>query len=283
MGYLTFRGVSTQNLSNVYVQMMPSHKKAAKRTTDYYVKGRDGVLHTDDGFDNTKIPVRLVMINAPAQTRQIINAWADGTGKLISSDDLSRCWMATVIDEIIYDRVEAATIAPSDFSITKPYYINDFVTYQGMIYKFKVNHAAGAWNSEEVAAQPWKIDGLYDTAEITFDCQPYMYESIESVYEITSSGTIVNAGTAESYPLIKVEAIAAGDVEFTVNGSTIKVTSMAVGTPVFIDCENGYIYSSDGNAKEIIGDIPVFGYGNNTVAVGTNCSKVTVTPHWRWV
>ena len=201
MGYVSFRGVSTQSLANVYVQMMPSHKKAAKRMTEYRVKGRDGVLHTDEGFDNTDITIRLVMVNAPAQTRQIINAWADGTGKLISSDDLSRCWKATVIDEIRYNRMEAATIAPPNFLTTKAYYVGDYVTYNGAVYKFITNHAAGNWNSSQVQVQPWKIDGLYDTAEITFNCAPHMYESIESTVEITGNYEgWVNPGTDEAYP-----------------------------------------------------------------------------------
>lgn len=285
MGYLIFRGASTQNLPNIYVQMMPSHKKAAMRTTEWSVKGRHGVLHTDDGFDNMEISCRLVMINAPAEARQIINAWADGTGKLISSDDLSRCWQASVIDEVEFERVEAATIAPETFKTTKPYYLNDYVTYNGSVYKFIANHSAGAWNSEQVKAQPWKIDGLYDTAEITFNCQPFMRESVESVYEFTQGGSIVNPGTAESEPLIKVEG--EGTCDFRIGETEeyyIIIYDVNPNDPVFIDCETGYIYTADGTAKEMVGNIPVLALGSNPVVFGQNgLSKLTITPRWRWV
>lgn len=285
MGYVSFRGVSTQSLANVYVQMMPSHRKAAKRMTEYYVNGRDGVLHRDDGFDNMPITIRLVMVNAPAETRQLINAWADGTGKLISSDDLSRCWRATVKDEIIYERVEAATIAPANFLSTKAYYVGDYVTYAGMVYKFKQNHAAGNWNSSQVEPQPWKIDGLYDTAEITFDCEPYMYESVESSQVFTQGGSITNPGTAESLPLIKAEG--SGTCDFRIGDTEdyyIVIYNVSPTDPVYIDCETGYIYTADGTAKEIVGNIPVLGIGSNPVVFGQNgLTKLTITPRWRWV
>ena len=281
MGYLTFRGVSTQSLPNVYVQMMPSHKKARKRMTEYYVKGRDGALHVDEGFENTPITVRLVLINAGAEARQIVNAWADGTGKLISSDDLSRAWKATVIEEITWKRYEAATIAPPAFSASKAYYVGDYVTYSSMVYKFITNHSAGAWNSAHVTAQPWKINGLYDTAEITFDCEPCMVESVDSVVEFTADGTITNAGTAESYPLIKVEG--AGNVSFTFAGEEITIDSMTANNPVFIDCATGYIYTANGDAKAMHGNIPYLPLGISTIDLGTNATKITVTPHWRWV
>lgn len=281
MGYLTFRGVSTQSLPNVYVQMMPSHKKARKRMTEYYVKGRDGALHVDEGFENTSITVRLVLINAEAEARQIVNAWADGTGKLISSDDLSRAWKATVIEEITWKRYEAATIAPAAFKNTKPYYVGDYCTYSGMTYKFITNHPAGNWNSAHVKAQPWKINGLYDTAEITFDTEPCMIESVDSVVEFTADGTITNAGTAESFPLIKIEG--SGNVTFTFAGEEITIDSMTANNPVYIDCATGYIYSESGDAKAMHGNIPYLPLGQSTIDLGANCTKLTVTPHWRWV
>ena len=281
MGYLTFRNVSTQSLNNVYVQLMPSHKKAAKRFTDYYVKGRDGALHVDEGFDNFNITVRLVLINAGAEARQLVNAWADGTGKLLSSDDLSRAYMATVRDEIVWRRDEAATIAPPAFSATKAYYVGDYVTYSGAVYKFIANHAAGAWDSEDVQAQPWKINGLYDTAEITFDCEPCMVEAVDSVIEFTQNGSLVNPGSAEAFPLIKIEG--SGNTAVEIAGEYLVIESMSANDPVFIDCATGYIYKSNGDATAIHGDIPVLPLGTSYVYFGAGCSKVTVTPHWRWV
>lgn len=281
MGYLVFRGVSTQNLPNVYVQLMPSHKKAAKRLSDYYVKGRDGALHVDEGFDNFDITVRLILINAGAETRQIVNAWADGFGKLITSDDLSRAYKAIVRDEVTWLRYKAATIAPPAFSTLKAYYVGDFVTYSGTVYKFTANHAAGLWNSAQVQEQPWLINGLYDTAEIIFNCEPCMVEAVDSVIEFTGNGTLTNPGTAEAFPLIKVEG--SGNTAVEIAGEYLVIESMSANDPVYIDCATGYIYKSNGEATQMHGNIPVLPLGTSNVYFGAGCSKVTITPHWRWV
>ena len=95
MNYLIFRGVATttpantipaalvgSQLSDTYVSKMPSHKKGAMRNTEYYVKGRDGALHVDEGFENFNLTVTLILLNATVDKRYQVNAWADGTGKL---------------------------------------------------------------------------------------------------------------------------------------------------------------------------------------------------------
>jgi len=229
MGYLIFRGVSTESLTGVYVSQMPSHKKAAMRNTEYYVKGRDGALHVDEGFSNFELMVRLVLVNASASTRQLVNAWADGTGKLVSSDDLTKAYKATVLQEIQWDRVKANA-------------------------------------------------GFYDTATIYFDCQPFMYEAFDSQITLTASGTISNPGSATALPLIQVNG--SGDVDFTIAGYHIEIDD--VSSAVYIDCENGYVYTQSG-AATMRGDIPELAMGNNTVTFGSGVTSLVITPHWRWV
>ena len=230
MGYLIFRGVSTANLPHVAVAKMPSHKKASKRLTEYYIKGRDGALHVDEGFANFNITVQLVLIDATPSTRQLVNAWADGTGKLISSDDLTKAYKATVEQGIVWERVKGNT-------------------------------------------------GFYDTATIIFNCQPFIYEATESSYVFTSSGTLVNPGTDETYPTIVVEG--SGDVTFSVAGQSVTIGNMSSGTSVTLDCENGYVYTPSG-ALTMVGDFPVIPIGTSSVNIG-NATKLTITPHWRWV
>ena len=229
MGYLIFRNVSTESLEGVYVSQMPSHKKAAMRNTEYYIKGRDGALHVDEGYENFDITARLVLVNAPASTRQLVNAWADGTGKLITSDDLTKAYKASVKESVQWDRVKAN-------------------------------------------------DGYYDTATIYFDCQPFMYESVDSTITLNDSGIIVNPGSATALPLIQV--VGSGDVDFTFAGYPIEIDD--VSSPVFIDCETGYVYTQSG-AATMRGEIPELQMGNNAVTFGSGVTSLIVTPHWRWV
>ena len=242
MGYVIFRGVGTEGsasvvgnsnvLANVFVSKMPSHKKAEMRHTEYYVKGRDGALHVDEGFSNFDLDLSVILLNAAATTRQLVNAWADGTGKLITSDDLARCYRASVKEEIQWTRVAA--------------------------------------NS-----------GYYDTAQITFTCEPCMYETNETVQAFTSNGSLSNIGTSEAYPLIKVEG--SGNVSFSIDGKTITINGMTNGNPVFIDSENGYVYNTV-SATTMVGDIPVLPMSLAIpVRLISGVSKLTITPHWRWV
>lgn len=230
MGYLIFRGISTESMAGVEISRMPSHKKAAKRFTEYYVKGRDGALHVDEGYENFSLSASLVLINGNAGLRQVINAWADGTGKLITSDDPTKAYLATVTDEVMWTRVKA----PS---------------------------------------------GFFDTAEIIFNCQPYMVEASEGDIELTATGTVNNIGNLDAFPLIKVEG--SGTVSFTFAGYPIELTGVVSNKPVYIDCENGYVYS-ESQAKTMTGEIPVLIPGSNTITFGSNVSKITITPHWRW-
>ena len=232
MGYLIFRGVSTQSLQDVYVSRMPSHKKASMRFTEYYVKGRDGALHVDEGFANFDIEVLLVCVKASVTARQLVNAWADGTGKLISSDDLTKAYKATVKEEVEWTRVAAN-------------------------------------------------GSYYDTARIIFNCQPCMYEAVDTVSEFTTDGALLNPGSADAFPLIAVEGD--GNTTVTIAGSEITIEEMTPGVPVYIDCENGYVYTSSG-ATEMRGELPYFPVGQQSaVILGTGATKVTITPHWRWI
>ena len=282
MGYVMFRGTSTASLSGVEVLEMPSHKKAAKRMTEYDVKGMDGTLHRDEGFENFDVTVRLILIDAPATARQLVNAWADGYGKLITSDDLSKAYKAIVKDEIEWHRDVASAFIDA-FSSTKQYYIGNFCIYAGSIYKFTANHK-GTWNANDVVIQPWLVKGVYDVADITFNCNPCMYEAVDSNIVFTQGGVITNPGTADAFPLIKVEG--SGTCDFRIGETEefyIIIYDMEANVPVYIDCETGYVYTASGS-KDMVGKIPHLHLGDNTVVFGQNgLTKLTFTPRWRWV
>lgn len=231
MGYLIFKGVSTAELPSVAVSQMPSHKRGAMRYTEYYVKGRDGALHVDEGLANIELQTKLVLLDGDPAARTAVNAWAMGTGKLISSDDLTKAYKASVKREIQWNRV------PGN-------------------------------------------QGFFDTATINFDCDPYMYEASETEEEFTEDGTITNPGTAVAFPLIELEG--EGDASFTIDRYQVTILGMEENVPVFVDCENGYVYTSTGT-MEMVGEFPELQIGANIVALGSNMTKITITPHWRWV
>ena len=280
MGVLTFRGVANTSIPGVYVARMPSHKKASMRYSEYYVAGRDGALHVDEGLANFDITATLILVNAAADARQAVNAWADGTGKLITDDNPVLAYLASVKQEVQWSRAKGYTIQPKAFVTTKPYSVGDYVTYSGSVYKFIAAHSAGAWNSAEVTIQPFPVNGFYDAATITWTCQPYMVEAVGSIIALTADSDIANPGSAEAYPLIEVSG--SGDATFSINDNEITIEDMTSNVPVYIDSETGYVYTASG-ATSMIGDFPVFTQGTNSIEVGENVSLLRITPRWRWV
>lgn len=233
--YLIFRNVDTRNLAGgVAIAKMPSHKKAAMRYTEFYVRGRDGALRVNEGFSDMDIKTTLVLLDASVASRQAVNAWADGYGKLISSDNLNIAYLASVNQEVVWKRQKGN-------------------------------------------------GGFFDTAEITFTCKPYMVEVEEVEYYATQGTSIllVNPGSSEAYPLIRIRG--QGNSTFTVGDYTVTVKNVASNEDVFLDCETGYIYSENGRTKTMVGDFPVLGYGSTNVYCGSNTSQVKITPRWRWV
>ena len=231
MGYLIFKDVSTKALPGVAVSKMPSHKRAAMRYTEYYVKGRDGALHTDEGLSNIELPATLVLLDARAETRQAVNAWAMGQGKLITSDDPTKAYKAAVRREIKWQRQKGNR-------------------------------------------------GYFDTATVYFDCDPYMYEAHETEIAFTADGNLNNPGTAEAIPTIKVEG--SGNASFTIAGQAVTIRGMSSGVPVYLDCENGYVYAASGSMT-MVGEFPILPKGLSAVDLGSGVTKLTITPHWRWV
>ena len=279
MSWISFRGVRTDTLGNVAVMKMPSHRTAARRMTEFYVAGRDGALHIDNGLADIEEEAVLVLLDAGARARQLVNAWADGTGKMITSDDPTLAYKATVIQEITWTRTVAASlIAP--FVPTKDYIIGDFVKYEGDVYEFTANHSAGVWNSSQVEERPWLVKGIFDTAKIRFTCDPYMYEAVDSQITLTQTGSITNPGSATALPMIQVNG--SGDCSFSVNGNEIQIADVESGVPVYIDCDAGYVYTAS-SGGEITGGFPELDIGTNTITIGSGITSLVITPHWRWI
>ena len=230
MTYVSFRGVRTDDLG-LYIAKggMPAHKKGKMRHTAYNIPGRDGAVHIHDGYSPFDCKVKLQLVNADAQMRQIVNAWADGTGDLYSSDDTSKVWKASVLKEVKFTRA----------------------CFAGK---------------------------MYDTAEITFRCQPVQRERVPRVITLTGAGTLSNLGNVVSQP--KIIAKGSGDCTLKVGNQTISLSG--VTEDVTIDSETGYVHTASG-AVAMTGDFPELGLGDTAVSFGGGVKSLEITPNWGWV
>lgn len=230
MNYVSFRGVRSDILG-LYIAKdgMPSHKKAKQRQTEYEIPGRDGAVHIFDGYSPFDLKVILQLFDADADIRQIVNAWADGTGDLFTSDDTARVWKASVLKEVQYKRL----------------------VYDGL---------------------------AYDTATVTFRCQPAMRERVPTVVTFEKSGTLTNVGNIVTQPKIVVY----GSGECTVKVGSETITLYGVKGSVTIDSETGYVHSASG-AVTMTGEFPTLGLENTAVSFGGGTTKVEITPNWGWI
>lgn len=228
--FISFRNVRTDDLG-LYVAKggMPSHRKAKQQYTEYNIPGRNGAVTILDGYGPFDLKAVVMMHDANANMRQIVNAWADGTGDLFTSDDTTRVWKATVLKEVQYSRIE----------------------YNGL---------------------------LYDTATVTFHCQPFMRERTPQVVNLSGDGTLTNKGNVEAHPKIIVK----GSGDCTVQIGDTAITLKGVVTPVTIDCEAGYVYSASGSVS-MVGEFPELGLGETDVSFGGGCTGLEITPNWGWI
>lgn len=230
MSYVVFRGVSTADLG-VYLAKggMPEHKKAPQRHTEYEIPGRNGAVHVMDGYGPFDLKVVLQMIQDTPSARTVINAWADGSGDLYSSDNPALVWRASVLREVKYERA----------------------VYDGLV---------------------------YDTATVTFRCQPIMRERDPAVITLTKAGTITNIGNVDAHPKITVKG--SGECRFAIGEQTIQLDN--VSNEVIIDSEAGYVYTSSGSVA-MTGEFPVLGLGDTDITLYGGTTSLVIEPNWGWL
>lgn len=133
----------------------------------------------------------------------------------------------------------------------------------------------------------WKQ--VYSTREIQVDfiiSDPYRYKLSESNTVISSfPGTVVNAGTVSSLPLLKVTG--SGTVVFVVNG--VSITYVFDTAYVYIDCDAMSAYYSvlDDKCRNMTiagDDYPTLAPGSNTISkTSGTLTSIEVTPRSRYV
>jgi len=120
----------------------------------------------------------------------------------------------------------------------------------------------------------------FKTAEVEFFiADPFRYVLNEVDQSITIfPATIVNAGTYESLPLLKLTG--SGAVSLTLNGTTFTYTFPNGETYVYIDCREQTAYYSnplDYRDGSMSGNYPKLAIGNNTLAITGAITQVIAT------
>jgi len=115
MSWISFKGVRSDALGAV-VSRMPSPARAARRVLRFEPPARHGTLHIFDGAYRA-ITLEAVLNLFGTASIDTVNAWLVGSGDLILSDDPTRCYRATIIDDIQYSRLKYGNDRYDQFTV----------------------------------------------------------------------------------------------------------------------------------------------------------------------
>lgn len=120
-----------------------------------------------------------------------------------------------------------------------------------------------------------RVSALFQSFNVTFDCQPFAYEATPSVETLTSTGSITNIGTRYSNPIITVT----GTGTLTVGAYELVVTE----TGVTIDSEIEECYKAGVNKNsKVSGGFPRLAVGTTDITLGAGITAVEIVGNWRW-
>ena len=116
---------------------------------------------------------------------------------------------------------------------------------------------------------------------IQFDCQPHGYSTDNSVITLTTSPqTIVNSGSANSKPVIKV--FGTGAITLTINGNVVSLTN--VSEYVTLDSEMMDCYKGTQLMNNYMsGDFPELIPGNNIISWVGIVNLIEIIPNFRYL
>lgn len=109
---------------------------------------------------------------------------------------------------------------------------------------------------------------------IQFDCQPFKLNTVNTRRVLTSAGDIVNYGTIEADPVIKI--IASGDVTLTINNANVILTGVDGYITIDSVLMDAYKDTTLQNSK-MLGEFPKLKTGANAFSWVGNVTSVEVT------
>lgn len=141
---------------------------------------------------------------------------------------------------------------------------------------------------------------------VSFDCEPYRYSADPTFESITlrkvsnalsSSTEVVNTGTLESLPLLKVSGGSEGTVRIGVpptdlnGGVELAFTGLEPGKPVYVNCAAKLAYTGEGTVEDpyvlanhlVSGDWPQIPTGSTYAIISGDIDELKITPNWRWL
>ena len=121
----------------------------------------------------------------------------------------------------------------------------------------------------------------YHNFLIQFECQPHKYSLSNDIITLTTTPqTILNSGSANSRPIIKV--FGTGAITLTINSKVVTLTNIVDYIIIDSDLMDAYKDTQIMN-NYMSGEFPELIPGNNTISWTGTVTKVEITLNSRWL
>lgn len=124
-----------------------------------------------------------------------------------------------------------------------------------------------------------KLLQVKDAFTVTFKINPpfFYLDSGNNLIKLTKSSTIMNPGTHESKPRIKITG--SGNITIDING--VFVTFKSVSGYIVVDSESEYVYKDTANqGDKMTGKFPRLKPGANNIAWTGTVTELEILPRW---
>ena len=124
-----------------------------------------------------------------------------------------------------------------------------------------------------------KILRQFHSFLIQFECQPHKYSLSNDIITLTTTPqTILNSGSANSRPIIKV--FGTGAITLTINSKVVTLTNIVDYVTIdseMMDCYKDTLLKNN----DMNGEFPELIPGNNTISWTGTVTKIEITPNFR--
>jgi predicted phage tail component-like protein len=188
INWFEFKGINSERFKNLIVQDLPPISKPSMRTDVIYHDGADGATINELGYDMVPKFLKIALRNNE-NIDQII-AWLTGSGRLTFSNEPNKYYIASITDQIDFERFGRFSTALIPF-LCKPYkYLRDESSQS-----FTTAGTYRVYNNGTVTSKPLITIYATDTVEFTVNGYEYAANLNEYYPNCQIDSDIMNAYT----------------------------------------------------------------------------------------
>ena len=166
MNWFEYKGINSNRYRNLVVQELPPIVKPMMRSEFVYHDGADGTTIKERGYDMTLKYVRIGLKNN--DDLDYIIAWLTGSGRVTFSNEPTKYYIGTILDQIEFVKTGRFLTALIPFECQPYKYLRDETALT-----FTTAGTYKVYNAGTVTSMP--LITIYATGEVEFTVNGYEY------------------------------------------------------------------------------------------------------------